>query len=169
MGDAHPDYPFMFVTGRPCYETGESASALDLIYTGCLMDDGEGNPTLPAQQGSFGTSVQTASSQCPITGLAPTQPFNLQFYSLTSSLVFFSYLAPSDVGVVADPVGDPIPITLSLYDCTFLGGGTLEEFIANFFVIRITDVISSQEIVAGKYWQNTEVKTKFYAQPIFGP
>ncbi len=34
MGSAHPDYPFMFMTARYCSETGESASALDLTYTG---------------------------------------------------------------------------------------------------------------------------------------
>src|SRR5258708_34001834 len=54
MGSAHPDYEFMFVTGRPCYETGGSASELNLIYMGCLNGDGEGGPLLPTQQPSSG-------------------------------------------------------------------------------------------------------------------
>ncbi len=168
MASAHPDFPFMFVTARYVSETGESASALDLAYTGCLSNP-EVEGGLPAAQGTLSTSVQTASSQCAIAGLSPSQPFNLQFYAKVSTYSFFSYSGPSPGGFAPDPVGDPIPITLSLYDCTFLSGGTLEEFIANFFVIRTTDVISSEEVVAGKYWRNTETKTKFYAQPIFGP
>ncbi len=32
----HPDYPYMFITNRYCSETSESASALDLVYTGML-------------------------------------------------------------------------------------------------------------------------------------
>src|SRR5258705_13619300 len=62
MGSAHPDYEFMFVTGRPCYETGESSSELNLIYMGCLTDDGEGNPMLPAQQRETGKDIQSVSS-----------------------------------------------------------------------------------------------------------
>src|SRR5712672_2218954 len=62
MGSAHPDYPFMFVTARPCSETGESASVLDLIYTGCLTDDGVGNPILPSQQHEYDNAVQSATS-----------------------------------------------------------------------------------------------------------
>src|SRR5258707_11750554 len=59
MGSAHPDYAFMFVTGRPCYETGEKASELNLIYMGCLnvIDDA---PVLPAQQPSSGGQIASA-------------------------------------------------------------------------------------------------------------
>src|SRR6266436_5573027 len=69
MGSVHADYPFMFVTGRPCYETGESASELNLIYTGCLNDDGLGNPVLPAQQNQDDTQIQSASSSRSFSGL----------------------------------------------------------------------------------------------------
>src|SRR6267154_1222240 len=68
MGSAHPDYPFMFVTARPCSETGEKASVLDLIYTGCLTDDGAGHPILPAQQRIDQDAVQSASSSLRSTG-----------------------------------------------------------------------------------------------------
>src|SRR5258708_17951634 len=67
MGSAHPDYPFMFVTAMPCSETGEIASVLDLIYTGCLTDDGVGNPTLPVQQDQHDTQIQSAASWRSIT------------------------------------------------------------------------------------------------------
>ncbi len=162
IGDAHPDYSAMFCTDRHCAETGESASALDIIYTGILGSD------LPPPKSIFGTSIQTATSQCAIVGLNPTQPFTLQFYSKITTYTFISYLVPGTTGTAPDPVGDPIPITLGFNDCSFIAGGTLAEFVANFFVINITDVITSEEIVAGQYWLNTEVKTKYYAQPIFG-
>ncbi len=167
QGDAHPDFAFMFVSDRYCAETGESASALDVTYTGCLFNDGD-DPILPPVKNIFGTAVQTATSQCAIVGLSPNQPFTLQYYSKTTTYVFFSYITPGDTGTAPDPTGDPEPITLSFNDCSFITGGTLEEFVANFFVIRTSDVITSEEIVAGKYWVNTELKTKYYAQPIFG-
>ncbi len=162
LGDAHPDYAGMFCTDRYCAETGDSASALDVTYMGILGMD------LPTPKSTFGTTIQTATSQCAIVGLSPSQPFTLQFYAKTTTYAFISYLVPGTSGTAPDPVGDPIPITLGFNDCSFIGGGTLAEFVANFFVINITDVITSEEIVAGQYWLNTEVKTKYYAQPIFG-
>src|SRR5258708_36102337 len=74
MVSAHPDYPFMFVAARPCTETGESASVLDLIYMGCLTDDGAGNPPLPDQQDQHDTQIQSASSSRASTGGILTSP-----------------------------------------------------------------------------------------------
>ncbi len=167
LGAAHPDYETMFVTARYCTETSESASALDLTYTGTFKD-ATVDFSLPAPKNTYGTALQTATSQCAIVGLSPNQPFTLQYYSKTTTYVFFTYLSAGTTGTSPDPIGDPVPIILSFNDCSFIGGGTLAEFVANFFVVRTSDVITSEEIVPGKFWLNTEVKTKYYAQPIFG-
>ncbi len=167
VGAADDQFPFMFLMPINTPESAESATRVDLVYMGCFaspLDDGN----LPAPKSIFGTSVQSANSQCAIVGLSPNQPFTLQYYSKTTTYVFFSYLDAGTVGTAPDPIGDPIPITLGFNDCSFIGGGTLAEFVENFFVINTTDVITSEEIVPGKYWLNTEVKTKYYAQPIFG-
>src|SRR5882757_10664041 len=92
MGSAHPDYSFMFVTARPCSETGESASVLDLIYTGCLTDDGSGNPTLPAQRPSSGGQIASATTNtdADIFPATVTNPATVTFYAITRTLSFIS-------------------------------------------------------------------------------
>src|SRR5689334_15177144 len=91
-GDVHPIYQFMFLTDRRCTETGERASALDLVYTGCLKDTGGETPApvLPPSKHKYGTAIQTAQSALPMQGLAPTSPLTLEFYAQTSELVFWS-------------------------------------------------------------------------------
>src|SRR5258705_5095390 len=86
MGSAHPDYEFMFVTGRPCYETGESASELNLIYMGCLNDDGEGGPLLPAQEPISGGQIASATTNTDedIFPATVTNPASVTIYAITT-------------------------------------------------------------------------------------
>ncbi len=165
MGDAHPDYPFMFVTGRPCYETGESAS--DLIYTGCLTDDGDGNPILPAQQSEFDNAVQSATSSRGIDGTILTSPISVQFYAPCTKLTFMSFGGRGALGTVADPTDEIQIITVVIGDTSYSPTGLLADIVANFFRPLITDTMSSPEIVAGQFWQNTEIKTLSLSPPIF--
>jgi hypothetical protein len=166
-GDVHPDYEFMFLTDRHCQETGEKASALDLVYTGCLKDDGDGNPILPPSRQKYGTAVQTASSQIPAVGAPATQPITLKFYASTSELTFMSYNAVGALNTAPDPVDDPVIISLTSYDFAYAPTvGLIDEIIARFFTLQETDTITPQEIVSGKFWQNTEIKTLYYGPPI---
>jgi hypothetical protein len=167
VGTADETFPNMFLMPVSTPESAESATRIDLLYMGC-MNGAAGSPVLPAVRHSSSTAVQSATSRCALVGLNPFGDFTLTFYALTSEATFFSYNAAGTTGTVADPAGDPIIITLSQTDCAFLAGGTWEEFVANYFVIRVTDTIESVEVVPGKYWQNTERKIKYYAQPIFG-
>lgn len=167
-GDAHPDYPFMFLTDRHCAETGEKASSLDLVYMGALKDDGSGNPILPPSQHKYGTAIQTASSKTPITGAQATEPITLQFYAQTSELDFWSYNAPGVLNTAPDPLNDPIIISFGSYDIAYAPTiGNVDALVLQFFQIRMTDTITPNEIVSGKYWRNTELKTLFYGPPIF--
>src|SRR6185312_7821017 len=91
MGSAHPDYAFMFVTNRYCTETSESASALDLVYTGCLLtlDDA---PVLPPQKATSSGQVASATTNTSsiIFPLTATNPASVTFYAITNTLSFFS-------------------------------------------------------------------------------
>src|SRR5262252_1854643 len=106
-GDAHPDYRFMFVTDRRCVETGERASALDLVYTGCLKDTGGGTPlpVLPPfkhQDGDAVASASTSTSSAIWPRLA-TSPATLQYYSPTSEVVAMSQDAAGTGITYPDP------------------------------------------------------------------
>lgn len=163
-GDAHPDYPFMFVTDRYCSETGESASALDLVYTGALKEDDDGNPVLPPSQATFEDSVMSASSSKAATGVELTSPISVQFYAPTSNLSWITYNAKGASSDVSDPTGDIGVITLTLADNTFTGTSfNVAALIAAFFSIEIIGTVRSQELVqGGKYWLNTAKKIKHF-------
>ncbi len=156
MGAAHPDYAFMFITNRYCTETSESASALDLVYTGCLT--GEESPTLPASQASSGNPIQTASSN---NGGSNS---TIEFYAVTSTLRFVSYLAPGTIGHVTTPTDDPVVRYVTTGDQSYgPGSDGIASVIARFFSLVSSDVISTEETVSGKYWINTETVIKYYA------
>ncbi len=165
IGTAHPDYDFMFVTNRYCSETSESASALDLIYTGCLA--GNGTPTLPAQQSNDSDAVMSATSSRGADGRVLISPISVQYYGPQTQLRFITYAAKGTAGTVADPTDDIRPITLTIGDTTYLPTGLLADVVANFFSVVITDTIDSDEIVATKYWLNTERKNKTLLPAIF--
>ncbi len=167
QGDAHPDYPFMFVTDRHAQETGESACALDVIYMGCLADDGEGGPSLPPRQNSNGDAVQSASASKGIDGTQLSSPISVQFYAPTSKLSFLSYLGAGALGTVADPTEQIRIISVTIGDTAYSPTGPLASVVANFFRSLIIDTMESQEIVSDKYWQNGETKTNTLSGWIF--
>ncbi len=166
LASAHPDYPFMFVTSRPCIESGESASALDLIYTGCLLDDGAGNPTLPTAKTDEQMSVQSVSSSKASNGFIMASPATLQYYSPSSVLTYFSYTAP---GATSAPTPDtsPVPITLTISDTTYSPGGGIAEAINTLFSLQLISTIESTEIVAGKFWSNVARTNYMYSPFVF--
>lgn len=166
MGSAHDDYPFMFVTGRPCQETGESASALDLVYTGCLTDDGDGNPILPTQQNSSDNQIQSATSSRSSTGGTLTSPATIQFYAPSTVLNYISFgSAGSDQP--PDPTGTPGIITWTVGDTSYSIGNLVSDLIDVFFTLQTNITSQSTEVVAGQFWQNTCRKALIYVPFIF--
>jgi hypothetical protein len=166
-GDAHPDYAFMFLTDRHCQETGEKASALDLIYMGCLKSSG-GLPVLPPAQIKYSSVIQTGSSSVATDGTVAATPLNMQFYAQTSEYSFITYNALGVTGTGPDPPLDPIVVWIQIQNNFWSPGSpTIDAFIDAYFQILITDTITNQELVlGGKFYLNTEVKTKYYGPPI---
>ncbi len=160
MTDAHPDYPFMFVTARYCAETGESASALDVTYTGCIRSSGE-SPALPSQQLNYENQVQSASSSKGTNAfIVLTSPLTAQFYAPSNVLTFITYGAPGTQGTVTDPITTLEVITVSCGDTTFaFASAGILELVSQFFTQQIVGSFQSTEIVAGKYWLNIDRKT----------
>ncbi len=156
----------MFVTGRPCAETGESASALDLIYTGCLTDDGDGNPILPSQQNENDAQIQSASSSRSYAGVLLTSPASIQFYAPSNVLSYFSYLAPGTTEAPA-PSAAPTVITWTVGDTSYAITDPIADLIAAFFTLQVNTVPRSTEVVSGKFWQNSSRKTVVYVPFIF--
>ncbi len=104
MGAPHDDYPFMFVVSRYVNESGESASALDITYTGTLLDDGEGGPLLPPQKATTSGQVSSATTNTSsiIFPSTATNPATVQFYAIANTLSFLS-TDPADTSEPADP------------------------------------------------------------------
>src|SRR5215471_4450178 len=107
-GDAHPDYPHMFVTDRFCNETGEASSILDLVYMGSLTES-EGDPVLPPSKSTKDNPVQSATSytSSAIFPLVAAVPATVQYHAHTTSIIIFS---ASDTSAVTCP--DPDSITI---------------------------------------------------------
>lgn len=164
-GEAHPDYPFMFVTDRYVTETGEQSSAIDLVYMGCMQDSG-GSPILPPQQNQSDTQIQSATSSRASTGVTLTSPATLQFYAPSNVLTYMSYLAPG-TDQPDNPTGSPSVITWTVGDTSYSIGNLVTDLINIFFTLQTVVVSSSVEIVATKYWQNTCRKTMIYVPFIF--
>ncbi len=160
LGDAHPDFAFMFCTDRHCAETGESACALDVIYMGCLT--GSESPDLPTQKHSDEKAVQSATSQMNNVGQIATSPVTLQYYAPSTVLEYVSADA-AGTDVPSDPSDDPVVITFTLGAASLAIGTTITDIIANFFVTKIIASSRASEIVATKYWQNTARKIKTLA------
>jgi hypothetical protein len=158
LGAAHPSFAFMFCTDRHCAETGESASALDVIYMGCLEDDGEGHPVLPVQKRDSGTAIQSASSSYGSSGAILGQ-VSAQYYAPTNIL---SYISTNPVGLDEsdDPTDDVEIITVVVGSGNFAPGTTIGDIATGYFSTQITHSLQNQEIVAGKYWQHVSQKTK---------
>ena len=62
-----------------------------------------------------------------------------------------------------DPSGDPTPISIVTNDVAYSPGTVgFDSALDFYFSVTDTDTIDSQELVPGKFWQNTETKTKYY-------
>ncbi len=171
MLSVHPDYAFMFVTNRYCTETSESASALDLVYTGILLitDDA---PVLPPQKATNGGQVASATTNTSsiIFPATATNPASVTFYAITKTLSFFS-TDPADTSEPDDP---PEIDSLITWDLGFgvqpgLSNPDLIAFLLeDAFVQAITQTPPSIEpVVQGQFYQITKSKTRTL-QP-YGP
>ena len=142
---AHPDFMlFMFVTNRYCSETSESASALDLVYTGCLLSV-DGVPTLPVKKATSGGQVASATSNTSsiIWPVVATNPATVQFYAATSTLDFYSN-DPADSSEPDDPPRVAHLITWDLgFGVQFSGSASAVE------AILLADVFIQGVIEAG--------------------
>ncbi len=165
MAEVHADYEFMFVTARYCNESGESASALDLTYTGCLLDDGEGGPLLPPQKATSGGQVASATTNTSsvIFPATATNPATVTFYAITNSLSFLS-TDPADVSEPDDP---PEIVDLITWDLGFgvQPGLSRPDLVA--FLLEdafIQSIIEPQPeiepVVVGQFYQITKRKTR---------
>ncbi len=165
MGSAHPDYASMFVTARYCTETSESASALDLTYMGTLSGE------LPDPVRSCSRAVQSASSSSngdPGSALLAS-PVTVQFYA---SVTRYEYISTSNVcgGCVppdlADAPCNPVIISILFGNDislrTYFGEDFSQLFLCTFFGYLDTDIVESNEIVAGQYWRNVETKSRLF-------
>jgi len=161
-GDAHPDYPFMFVTDRYCIESGERSSALDLVYMGSLTES-EGQPVLPPVKNSEDNPVQSATTytSSAIFPLVATQPASVQFRGHSTSIVVLS-TSDTSTAVCPDPpavtVNDLITWTLVAEQPAGSLPGIADWILENGFVQQIIETTSAEEIVAGQYWQITKRK-----------
>jgi hypothetical protein len=172
-GDAHPDYVHMYVIDRYCNETGERAASLDVVYTGCLRDDGGGNPVLPPQKESSGSqqSSATTNTDADIFPATVTNPASVTYHAITNTLTFISN-DPGDASVPSDP---PEVDSLISWD---LGAGLQPGFsfpalvtylLTSAFVQQIVQPPAEVEpIVNGQFYQIVKKKTQTlfpYAPP----
>ncbi len=160
----HPDYEFMFVTNRYCNETSESASALDLVYTGILLISDDA-PVLPPQKATSGGQVASATTNTSsaIFPATATNPATVTFYAITNSLSFYS-TDPADTSEPDDP---PEITALITWDLGFgvqpgLSNPALITFLlTEAFVQAITETPPEIEpIVQGQFYLITKRKTR---------
>jgi hypothetical protein len=167
VGDADEVFPFMFLMPIATPESAESATRIDLVYMGCIRDDGDGNPILPVAKHDSATAVQSASSSRADDGRTADPAITVQFYAPTVKLTYFSFGAPG-TDTAADPAEDLQVITVTLADQALsVGSGTVNGLIEAFFDVQTLETHESSEIVPGQYWQNTSQKVKSYTPFIF--
>jgi hypothetical protein len=157
VGTADEVFPNMFLMPISTPETAESATRIDLLYMGCLAG-AEGSPTLPDQKHDSDNAVQSASSSSGPNGPIPS-PITIQFYAPTSTLTYFSYLAPGTTPA-DDPTAPLVIININAGTSNFTGGSV--SSLLGYFNPQILGVMQATEIVPGKYWQNVARKTKSY-------
>jgi hypothetical protein len=163
-GSAHPDFDFMFITDRYCAETGDKASILDLVYTGCLATDG-GDPVLPPQKPSSGGQIASATTNTSsaIFPATVTNPVTVTFHAITSTLTFIS----NDTADASEPDDPPEITSLITWDLGFgvqpgLSNPDLITFLlTEAFVQAIDEPPPDVEpLVAGQFYQITKRKTR---------
>jgi hypothetical protein len=164
MLSAHPEYSFMFVTNRHCDETGEKASALDLVYTGCIKETDPDTPALPSDRNTLDNPIQTATSytSSAIFPAVATVPGSVQYRAHACVLVTWSTTDESDA-VCPEPaavtVADLITWTLAAEQPAGSFPGIAAWLLENAFVQYVVETTSAEEMVPGQYWQITKRKT----------
>lgn len=166
IGDAHPDYPHMYVTDRYFNESGESACAADIVYMGCLKDDGGGNPVLPAQKPSSTGQVASATTNTSsvIYPAVATNPATVTFYAITNTLSFISN-DPDDASEPADP-DSLTEAQIITWDLGFGVQPQCHDDIVTFLLTQafVQGIIETppqvEPIVAGQFYQITKQKTR---------
>ncbi len=159
MASAHPDYPTMFVTARYVNESGESASALDLTYTGTLT--GELPPQKPTSGGQVASATTNTSSA--IFPSTATNPATVQFYAITNTLSFIS----DDPADTSEPDDPPEITSLITWDLGFgVQPGICTDDLIAFLLTEafIQAIIEPQPeiepLVVGQFYQITKRKTR---------
>ncbi len=159
MGAAHPDYATMFVTARYVTETAESASILDLTYTGTF------NGSFPTQKETSGGQVASATTNTSsaIFPLVATNPATVQFFAGTTTVDFYSD-DPADTSEPPDPPTIDHLITWDLGFGVQPGGSTsaVEAFLlGDAFIQGVMEAPPSIEpIVDGEIWHIVKTKTR---------
>lgn len=123
-----------------------------------LTYQGKRDGILPPYRHEFGDAIQSASSSWGSAG-ASIGTVSVQFYAPENTL---NYLSSPSVGTVEadDPTGAIEIITVQSGNSNFAPGTTIANLATNYFSEQIVHTLDSQEMVAGKYWQNTSRKTK---------
>lgn len=170
VGDADEVFPFMFLMPISTPESAESATHIDLVYQGCIADDGgePAAPILPAIKHSLSDAVASATTytSSAIFPAVATVPGSLEYHAHTSIIVIFS-VADTSSEVCPDPaavtVDDLITWTLAATQPASSFSGIAAWLLANAFVQRVIETITSDEVVPGHYWQITKRKiTQLY-------
>lgn len=160
IGDAHGTYTAMFVTERYVSESGESASALDLVYTGLLV--AETFP--PIQHNSSGdVASATTNTDADIFPSTVTNPATVQFYAITNEITYYSAdpndaTVPDDPGTITDLITWDLGFGLQPGDC-------FDDLVAYLLTSAFTQGIIApppriEEIVASQYYRLTKRKTR---------
>lgn len=172
VGSADETFPNMFLMPINTPESAESATRIDLVYTGCLVG-AEGDPTLPDVKHSLDNPISTATTytDSAIFPLVATVPASLQYHQHTSLIVCFSITSTS-----AETCPDPDPIivddiitwTLAAEQPASSFPGIADYLLNEAFVQRIIETVTADEVVPGQYWQITKRKVSSlfpYAPP----
>lgn len=159
-GDAHPDYPSMFVTDRYFNESGPSACAADITYMGTMTGD------LPPQKAT--TSGQVASATTNTSSIiypaTATNPASVQFYAIANTLSFIS----TDPDDASEP-DDPASITEDQIITWDLGFGVQPQCHDDILTFLLTQAFvqgiiepppTVEPIVQGQFYKITKVKTR---------
>ncbi len=159
MASPHPDYPTMFVTNRYVSESGESASALDLVYTGTLTGE------LPPQKATSGGQVASATTNTSsvIFPSTATNPATVQFYAITNTLSFYT----TDIADASEPDDPDLITSLITWDLGFglqpgLSFPDLVDFLLNDAFVQgiIEPQPEIEPVVVGQFYFITKRKTR---------
>jgi hypothetical protein len=167
VGDADEVFANMFLMPISTPESAESATRIDLVYTGSLSGD-EGDPDLPAIKHSLSDAIASATTytSSAIFPAVATVPASVSYHAHTSVITLFS-IADTSAEVCPDPaavtVDDLVSWTLAAEQPASSFPDIAAWLLSAAFVQRVIETINSDEIVPGQYWQITKRKvTQLY-------